>query len=387
MNTSRRGWREGSIEKRGENRWRLRYRINGQGYRVNVSGSITDARRELRRLLKSGDDGQHVAPDKVTLTQWVTDWLALRSGKIAARSHERYEQLLRLHVLPSLGARRLQAISPKDIDTVYATIAAKGLSERTAYYVHVAIGACLKGAVRKGLIQSSPVARADAPAQAGGTTGTALDQEQLTALVSGFRGRVLFPIVAVAAYTGARRGEILALRWSDVDLEAATIRIERAIDDAKAGRTIKLPKSHRGVRTISVDGGLAAVLRAHRECHLRIAAGVPDGVPVDLSLVKLPVDALVFPSPFDFCKLRNPGTVTREFQERAAKLGFPGLRFHDLRGTHETLLLDAGVPIHVVAARCGHDAAVLLRSYAKRTKKADVSASAVIGALSRVALG
>ena len=65
------------------------------------------------------------------------------------------------------------------------------------------------------------------------------------------------------------------------------------------------------------------------------------------------------------------------------KLGFPELRFHDLRGSHETLLLDAGVPVHVVAARCGHDPAVLLRSYAKRTRKADTSAAAVIGALAK----
>ena len=128
----------GQLEKAGKS---VRFVIiNGQGYRVNGPAVSPMPAANCSRLLKSGDDGQHVAPDKVTLTQWVTDWLALRfSGKIAARSHERYEQLLRLHVLPSLGARRLQAISPKDIDnTVYATIAAKGLSERTAHYVHAA---------------------------------------------------------------------------------------------------------------------------------------------------------------------------------------------------------------------------------------------------------
>ena len=112
-------------------------------------------------------------------------------------------------------------------------------------------------------------------------------------------------------------------------------------------------------------------------------SGVPDGVAVDLSLVKLPDDALVFPSPASLTRLRDPHAVTRGFVRRARKLGFPKLRFHDLRGTHETLLLDAGVPVHVVAARCGHDPAVLLRSYAKRTRKADTSAAAVIGSLSQ----
>jgi integrase len=120
---------------------------------------------------------------------------------------------------------------------------------------------------------------------------------------------------------------------------------------------------------------------------------VPDGVEVDLSLLKLPDDALIFPNPpgpgedFSFTRLRNPDT-TRKRARKCAELGFPGLRpFHDLRGSRETALLDRGVPVQVVAARCGHDRAVLLRSYAKRTKKADVSAAAVIGALSKGVLG
>src|SRR5262249_33780328 len=100
---------------------------------------------------------------------------------------------------------------------------------------------------------------------------------------------------------------------------------------------------------------------------------------------------LIFPSPAgngdDLTRPRDARSVTKHFILRARKLGFPKLRFHDLRGTHETLLLDAGVPVHVVAARCGHDPAILLRTYARRTKKADVSAAGVIGTLSERILG
>jgi integrase len=115
---------------------------------------------------------------------------------------------------------------------------------------------------------------------------------------------------------------------------------------------------------------------------LHIVAGVPDGTAVDLSLVKLPAPG----ESFTFTKLRNPRNFTKEFVRKAAALGFKRLRFHDLRGTHETLLLDAGVGVHVVAARCGHDPAVLLRSYAKRTRKADNQAAGIIGALTKGAL-
>jgi integrase len=89
---------------------------------------------------------------------------------------------------------------------------------------------------------------------------------------------------------------------------------------------------------------------------------------------------------FSFTRPRNPRPVTNAFLKKVRRLGFPGLRLHDLRGTHETLLLDRGVPVHVVAARCGHDPAVLLRNYAKRTRKADDSAVDVIAAISKGAL-
>jgi integrase len=108
--------------------------------------------------------------------------------------------------------------------------------------------------------------------------------------------------------------------------------------------------------------------------------------------VKLPADALMFPNPpesgegFSFTRLRNPRNTAKEFVRKAAALGFPDLQLKDLRGTHETHLLDGGMSPAAVAARCGHDPAVMLRSYAKRTKKADTMAAKLIGALSKGAL-
>jgi integrase len=217
-----------------------------------------------------------------------------------------------------------------------------------------------------------------------------LEQDQLRTLVDGYRGSVLFAIVAVAAFTGAPRNEILGLWWTDLDVKKKTLRIERSVElTKKYGLNLKEPKRARHRRIITIDDDLIEVLLADREKHLRIAAGIPEGLPVDLSLVKLPKEALMFPNPpapgesFSFTKLRNPDNMTKEFTRKAAKLGFPGLRFHDFRGTHETLLLDAGVPVHVVAARCAHDPAVLLRIYAKRTRKADTTASAAVADLAK----
>lgn len=213
-----------------------------------------------------------------------------------------------------------------------------------------------------------------------------LEEEQLLGLVRGFKGSSIFPIVAVAAFTGARRNEILALQWDDLDIKDKTLRIERAIEETdKHGLRFKGPKSERGKRTITIDDELVSLLLAEREKHLRIIAGVSDAAQVDLSLVKLPPGALMFPTP-GTDQPRSPDAVSKQFIRGAAKLGFR-LRFHDLRGTYETLLLNNGIPIHEVAARCGHDPATMLKAYAKRTKKADTDAAKVIGNLFRGSLG
>src|SRR6516165_5315552 len=396
---SKRDHGDGGIDERGLDRWRLRWRVDGKRFTKSFHGSIGEARKELRRLIKSADDGQHVPPDKMSLAAWIDRWLALQRrgedsggrGLVNARTLERYEELLRLHVIPTLGKRPLQRITATEIDTLYMALSAR-LAPRTVHHVHTVFGACLNAAVRKGLLVVSPTSRAEAPVPGESDAGQVLDQEQLTALLSAFRGSVLYPIIAVAAFTGARRNEILALRWWDFDAGAKTLTISRSLEETKAhGRRFKEPKTRRGSRTIAIDDGLAGLLSAERDKYLRLTAGIADGAEVDLSLVRLPEGALIFPSPVsgetDLTLPRDARGLTKEFIRQARKLGFPRLRFHDLRGTHETLLLDAGVPVHVVAARCGHDPAILLRTYARRTKKADASAAAIIGTLSERVLG
>jgi integrase len=352
-----------------------------------------EAQIECAKLINEIADGSFVVTNQTTLAEWVEHWLSIGApGKkrkaVGNRSLERYGQLLRVHVKPTLGNRPLQKLQSTEIDTLYARLG----DTRTARHIHSVLGACLGTAARTRKIARNPmldVVKVPSPGEP--DHGIALEPDQLRTLVQGFRGSVFFPIVAVAAFTGARRNEVLALRWEDFDPDAKTLRIERAVEHTKKhGFQIKGPKTERGKRTIEIDGDLVALLRAEHDQHLRIVAGVPAGAAVDLSLVKLPASALMFPCPpasgedFSFTKLRRPRDVTRGFKKRAAKLGFPAkLRFHDLRGTHETLLLDAGVPVHVVAARCGHDPAVLLRSYAKRTRKADKTAADVIGSISR----
>src|SRR5665213_609675 len=119
----RRGHGDGSILQRGENSWRLRYRINGKRFSGTVRGTKTEAQKALRDLLHSGDSGEHVAPDKITVGQWIEQWLdagapGRRRKKVSQRTIERYAQLLNTHVKPTLGDTRLQQLRAPDIDKI-----------------------------------------------------------------------------------------------------------------------------------------------------------------------------------------------------------------------------------------------------------------------------
>jgi len=201
--------------------------------------------------------------------------------------------------------------------------------------------------------------------------------------------------------TGARRNELLALRWTDLDTDKKMLKIERAWEQTKKyGLRLKPPKTKRGLRTVGIDDALVSILLKEKERHQRIKAGIPDGVVVDLSLIKLPATALIFPAlpdpgdDFDFTKPRNPRNFSKEFARRADYLreqarkadqpSFGKTRFHDLRGIHSTALVDAGIPVHTVAQRIGDDPAILLRNYAKRrrTKQTDQNVATAIAAFS-----
>jgi integrase len=268
----------GSIDKSGENSWRLRYRINGRRHAAHFKGSKTEANRELRRLLQAGDDGKHVAPNKMTIRLWITDWLALKERSLKARTHQRYTELFNHHVVPVLGDMLLQKVTVRDIDKLYAGL----LGPRTAHLLHVLVKAVFTSATKKKMIPFNPVADADKPAGEAKADETILDEDELGRLVKGFEGHSLYAIVAVAAYTGMRRNEILALRWDeDIDLDRGLISVTRNVEDTKKyGRRIGTPKSKKNpTREFQIDSGLVPLLRKERETALRIVAGVSQRMP------------------------------------------------------------------------------------------------------------
>jgi integrase len=376
-----------------------------------------EAQAACASLISELKSGGYVEATKLTVSQWIDQWLEAgapgrRRKKVSQRTLERYGQLLRTHVKPALGERPLQKLQAPEIDKLYADIETKGeIAPRTAHHIHTVLGALLATAHRKGMIAANPMVRVEQVPNPEGQVldddereddiGEGLDEAELARLITGFEPSSLYPVVVTAAATGARRNELLALRWTDLDTDKKTLKIERAWEQTKKyGLRLKPPKTKRGLRTVGIDDALVAILLKEKERHQRIKAGIPDGVVVDLSLIKLPATALIFPAmpdpgeDFDFTKPRNPRNFSKEFARRADYLreqarkanqpSFGKTRFHDLRGIHSTALLDAGIPVHTVAQRIGDDPAILLRNYAKRrrTKQADQNVATAIAAFS-----
>jgi integrase len=236
------GHGSGSIQERklkdGSTSYKLRYYVDSKRHSKAFRGTKGEARKELRRLMKSADDGEHFAINRLTLDEWVTRWYALKersgpnvksqgkkiNGQVSPRTLERYQELMRLHVLPTLGKKALQRLKVSEIDDLYIKLEA-ALSPRTIRHIHIVLNSCLSTAVRKGIIPKNPAEHADLPIVKESTVGRSLEQNELTALLQAFRGTSLFLIVTVAAGTGMRRNEILALEWKDIDFDAATMTV------------------------------------------------------------------------------------------------------------------------------------------------------------------
>jgi integrase len=416
---TKRSYGNGTVQERGDGVFRLKYWVSGRQHSTTCRGTKADAKKELRRLIGAVDTGNHVDPIKLTVADWVEQWLdagspGRRKKKVGQRTLERYGELLRTHVKPVLGGKQLQQLRATDIDELYTGLEVKSeIAPRTQHHVHIVFGACLATAHRKGMISVNPMLRVEQIPNAepqvlddednnSDDIGEGLDENQLRELLTGFKSSAtMYAPVAVDAATGARRNELLAFRWTDLNEEKKALRVERAWEQTKKfGLRLKPPKTKRGFRTIELDDATFALLMKEKERHQRLVAGVPDGAEVDLSLVRLPAGALIFPAlpepgkDIDLTAARNPRNFSKEFarkadwlREQARKAGLPGFgktRFHDLRGIHATALLDAGIPVHTVAQRLGDDPAVLLRNYAKRkrTKTADASVSSAVAAFS-----
>jgi integrase len=378
---------QGHIRQRGKESWQIKFDagrdpVSGKRHTqfLTFRGTRKEAQFKLAELIASVGKGSYVNRSSLTVLEHVRSrieqWETL--GKIAPKTSERYRELLENQIAPHIGKASLQKLKPADIERWHATLKARGrkdgggLGARTIRHAHRLLSKALKEAMRHDLVLRNAAA-AEPPPQVNAEGVVVLDGEQIRLLVERLRGRAMYPRVITALFTGVRRGELLALRWRDLDLDTKepSLRVREAIEQTKAGVRFKTPKTENGVRDISLPDIVADALREHRRQQLeqRLALG----------LGKLLDDALLFPkldgSP------QSPRTFSNEWANVAASIGLPQITFHALRHTHASHLIDAGIDVVKISRRLGHASVdITLRVYAHLFRKRDDKSSAAINA-------
>lgn len=262
---------KGHLEKRGAS-WRLKYDLGTdpttgerRTKRVTLKARTkAEAQRQAAIILASVAQGTHVDHSNQTVGEFAEHWLAIEAKpNVSAKSFEGYDQLLRKHLLPRCGLVKLQQLSAAHLKGAYAAMAEAGLSGRRQLQLHRVVFRMLKHARQWGAVHQNVADLIDAPT-ARSDEIEILTRAQIAMVLEALKGRTLYPIVALALGSGARRGEVMALQWKDLDLDkGGTLRVERAVEQTKQGIAIKSTKTKHGRRTLTLPAVTLDVLRAH----------------------------------------------------------------------------------------------------------------------------
>jgi len=341
------------------------------GFRTRREAEATRA-----KLVTEVNTGAYVVPGRTTLTEWIHDsWFPMTEPRVKPTTFHSYKRNLELHVIPTLGQKRLQQLTPAMLTGLYGRLAQdtterKGLSAKTISYIHSTLHKVLSDAVDSGLLVKNVAATAKPPRPNRRATGgiQAWEPNELARFLEAVRETRLAAIWRLSAMTGMRRGEVLGLRWCDVDLDRARLSVRQALVAVGYEVVHSTPKSH-SARVIDLDAETVAQLRAHRrhQDEERAEWGVDYQ---DNKVAKENGEPI------------HPHTFSQAFERLIQKAGLPQIRLHDIRHTHATLALTAGVPVKVISERLGHESpAFTLKQYAHVIPGMQAEAAAQVASL------
>lgn len=321
-------------------------------------GTRREAEAERARIVNDVNTGGYVAPDRLTLTGWVREsWLPVTRTRVKASTFDSYRSNMEVHVLPALGNRHVQQITAPMLNALYAGLLARGngrgpLAPKTVRYIHTIVHKALADAVDAGILRANVAERAKPPRpnRSSQRKIECWEATELAAFLRSVEGEWLEAAWRVSAMTGMRRGEVLGLRWADVDLDQGRIAVRNAIVTVAYEVLSSTPKNHQA-RVIDLDPLTVAILQKHRA---RQGAERGD-YESDQHLVFCSEDG----SPI------HPQSFSQAFSRAVGKAGLRMIRLHDLRHTHATIAVKAGVPVKVISERLGHESpAFTLKQYA-----------------------
>ncbi len=337
----KRGRGEGTVYKVGR-RYRAQVMVGGVRHRAYFE-TRKEALTWLAEVRLKAERGLLREPSKATVADYLAFWLE-NGAKPSVRppTYRQYEQYVRNYVVPVLGPLRLQALKPPDIQALYTQKLEAGLSRRTVQLIHAILHKALSQAVDWGLISFNPADRVKPP-RPQPKEMQVLSPEEARRFLEAAREYDYYPLFVLALTTGMRLGELLGLKWADVDLEAGAVHVRRGLYRVRGEWVEGEPKSAAGKRKIALPALATAVLKEHRlaqlEARLKAGPAWEDNGLVFTTAAGRPI---------------HPGDIRRTLTAILGRAGLPRIRFHDLRHSHATLLLKEGVNPRVVQERLGH---------------------------------
>ena len=375
----RRASGEGSIRKRSDGRWEGRYvaghDASGKPIRKNVLGKTqAEVRAKLRLAIEAAETLDVARAGEYTVEKWVRTWYELYSKpNIREKTQAYYETFINRHIIPILGGIKLEKLTGRDIQRMYNEVRAHGRIRAaqkdsnpgmSASYVrglHMMMHNCLNRAVKERLILRNPTEYCIVP-KIEKQEMKILKPEDIGAYLKEADRRGVMAIFYLELCTGLRKGELTALLWEDLNVEAKTISVSKQAVGVKGGGVkITLPKTETSIRRIAIPQQVVDLLTAEHEKH--------------------PDSPYLFTSPVTG-KMYHPDSIVNLHKKILKGAGLEHIRLHDLRHTFATLALQNGVDIKTVSGMLGHyDAGFTLRTYTHATDRMQEQAAATMGAL------
>ncbi len=346
----------GNIRQRAKNSWTITIELpkdeitnkRRQKY-YTVKGSKKDAEKFLTEKLRELDTGLIIDTKKMKFGEYLDYWKDKTFNNLEITTKEGYIQKIDKHIKPYLANILLENLKPLHLQNFYeeklknGKLDGKGgLSARTVLALHRIIHSALQQAVKWQLVIRN-VAEAVEPPKAKKYKASFLTDKQTEELIAKARNTDIYIPIMIAIYTGARRGEILALNWNNVDLEKGIIKIVDNLCATTNGLIIKQPKTNSGIRTIAISKSLVKILKNHKINQMKNKIRLGENYK-DNNMVCCYEDGHLF----------NPKRFSAKFNELLQGNNLPIVRFHDLRHSHASLLVKMGVQPKEISSRLGH---------------------------------
>jgi integrase len=344
--TKRRGKGEGSIFYREDRkRWIAQIKLDGGKFMTRSAQTQKAASEKLKKMQRELEQGLLVPRSQQTVKQFLEHWLedVHKPPNVRINTYRIYRQYLDRHILPALGHVRLQQLSPEHIQELYARKVEEGYAAETVRGIHRMLHKALHDAVKWNRVASNVCDKVTQPRQVTYEIHP-LTKEQAKALLEAAKGSNLEAILTLAVATGMRRGELLGLRWHDINFAEGSLVVRHTMDRAgKYGIIENDPKTEKSKRKIILPRFVLDTLMQHKvdQAKMREKAGLA-----------WQERDIVFSN--ELGGFTEPTHLNRRFKNLLKKEGLPVIRFHDLRHSAATILLGMNVPGKVVQELLGH---------------------------------